>query len=173
MSLFLIPLCLAPWACTNKFPFSPVPSFPVIPTPTSTPAMTPTPDLTPVCCFTSVTVPFPALSTLSGAPKPLYLGASVLVVRSLADWQTYCGTTTPPAPPVDFSAQMMLVAAGGWICGQAPSFVSVCEGPTQVAVSIRGPAMPDCFVVYNGTVAVAVDQSALPVVWNVIPGYVP
>jgi hypothetical protein len=139
--------------------------FPATPTPAQTATGTP---CTPVN-MTSVSVAYPSSAAVSTAPFPSGLGAHVFVIRDETDWEAYCGTTTPPLPPVDFSSQMILVAAGGWVCNMKPSFVGVCEGTGQVTVNIAPPGTPMCYIDVNGTVAVAVPNSPSPVVWDVGP----
>lgn len=76
---------------------------------------------------------------------------------------------TPPAPPVDFNTQMILVFLTENDCFENLSLTSVCEGLTQVTVdltlTIYSPNI--CYAIAYGCVGVAVPQSNLPVVWVV------
>lgn len=168
MKKYLVLFCFIlfgalPLACHSPFPISPAP------VPTPAPFSTPTSVTTPVCGYTNVSVPYPSPSAVAAALYPSNPGAHYFVVRDAADWQAYCGSSTPPAPPVDLGSQMLLIVASGWICGLHPSFASVCETGSNVVATVNPPGIPACYYVINGTVAVAVNNTSLPVTWNILP----
>jgi hypothetical protein len=157
-SLFIV-LCLAPWACTRPFPVGPVPSAPPTSTPTptitlasastrtSTPTVTAT--TTSACGFTSVIVPTPV--TAASAP-----GTFFYVIRTLADWQSYYGSTSAPAPPATLGSQMILinlqsVPVSQYILPYLP-YTGVCAGVTYAYESDLNYPTPSAS--YNYTVSV-------------------
>ncbi len=81
------------WACHPTLPVTPTPPVPTV---------TPTMGATPVCGFTSVTLPTPV--TAPSAP-----GTFFFVIRTLADWQNYYGSTSAPVPPANLANQMILI----------------------------------------------------------------
>jgi hypothetical protein len=167
--LILLFLTSLPLACKRPWP--------VMPNPGPAPTITPTINMTPVCGFTQI-----SLGTHS-------LKAGPSVIRSLADWQTFCSygmgtlTLTPvptptsfPAPPVDFSTQMMIVYVTTICPTFTYAFTSVCEGPTQITVT--GNYVDACLFCNVGAswgtfTALVVPQSSLPVVndFTSIPCY--
>lgn len=156
---------LFPLACRSPLPIGPT----LFSTPTTTPISTPTPVTTSVCGFTNVSVPYPCSSAIAAAGSPSNRGTYYFVIRSSADWQAYCGSSTPPAPPVDLNSQMLLIIASAWFCGQHSTFGSVCETGRDVVATINPPGIVYCNYVVAGTVAVAVNNTSLPVDWNIIP----
>jgi hypothetical protein len=156
--LFLV-LCFAPWACQQPIAMSPaVP--PVVPTAT--------PDTTPVCGFSVVSL---GTSSLSAGPS---------IIRSLADWQTFCSygtgtiplgptpTPTPPPPPVDFSSQMLILMVSPVCASSTLQVTSVCEGPSTITVTannVQACAICNMAANWGYFSALAVPQSSLPVTW--------
>lgn len=98
------------------------------------------------------------------------------VLRSLADWQAYYETwdspSNVPAPPVDFTSQMLIVYGVNTSCDMTVySVSSVCEGPDQVTISVTVTDSITCYECYAIShtylpLAVAVPQSNLPVVMD-------
>lgn len=141
-----------------------------MPNPGPAPTITPTINLTPVCGFTQISL---GMHALNAGPS---------VIRSLADWNTFCSygsgtlTLTPvptptsyPAPPVDFSSQMLILFERAMCDFSTYDFISVCEGPTQITVT--GNIIDACFTCNAGSswanyTALVVPQSSLPVVDN-------
>jgi hypothetical protein len=125
--IFLFVAALAPLACKGHGPVSPKSGdddgSTVTNTPTPTVANTPTTG----CGMAPVTLPAPVVPvTISGvvypfqppaASSPATIFSSPLfnwpssgyVIRNLSDWQAFYGTSTTPAPPVNFSTQMIIV----------------------------------------------------------------
>ncbi len=155
--LSLILMALVPMACTTGRG-----------TPLTPPVLTPTPTATTVCGFTPVTLPSRVVSV--SVPN-------TTLIHNLTEWNAYysasfglIGTPAPvPAPPVDFSTQMLLM---GWtsVCpGQMINLVSVCEGPTQITADFT--TQVPCVLCSVATTfgipwAVAIPQSSLPLVVN-------
>jgi|GEM_PF-1956243 len=175
-------------------------------TPTITSTSTPFPPVgtqtfvsTPGCGFTTVTVatpivpasPFyPSLTPLPTPTNNYPLMGQNLVIRSLADWQAYYGSTSAPAPPVDFNSQMLIInlgvvngntiAGGGTFVPINPSIQSVCWDNNQITISctlfLKGTCGPIQITpgltptppnwIYAPT-AVVVPLSNLPAFWNV------
>jgi hypothetical protein len=195
---------IVPVACSRHYSVSPLPVPTITLTPTatathtftSTPTSTPTIASTPGCGFTNISVPTPAVinpplvsATFTDIPGSTY------VIRNLADWQAYYGSSSAPPQPVDFSQYMILVdlQAGGNYSGV--SVVSVCWDDSQVTVIADVYPPCDCtsrgpIGIYFGTpsptptftpsptpsptpipipykaTAIAVPISSLPVVWQ-------
>ena len=153
--------------CIGKFP------LPAAPAPPATPTATPIP--TPICGIAAA-IPLagfgPSWAGYSQTNPPT--SAPFCVIRNAADWQAFWGTSTPPAPPVDFALQMLVIVVNYGICPMRnASITDVCEDSSQVAVAVKDPdhssydalcAGP--FAVYTA-MAVAVNSSNLPVVWTV------
>jgi len=168
--LFLLVLSAAPWACkpypilpTGPFP---VPTFPTTPTPTAT-AVT-----TPVCVFAPVTVILPLVPPVLPWSGPSSVTSKTYVIRSMADWQAYYGSATPPAPPVNFANQMLLVIITPNICGVV-NITSACSDGTQITVEFFEATLCNALIPGDETRAVAVPQSTLPVVWDIHYGLAP
>jgi hypothetical protein len=134
---------------------TPIPNSPTFTaTPTATlassnsPTITATPNQTliPYNCgaYNLVMVPTPGgnVSSLPTAPLPgggFPISEATYVIRTLANWQTYCGSTTI-TPPVDFNTQMLIINSQivpfGW-CGGNVAFTGVCQGPSQVTIGVN------------------------------------
>ncbi len=169
ISLFLIVLGLASWACDRKYPVAPVPGLPPTNTPTQTLTSTPTATATvtfvstPGCGFSFVTIPTPVTPPIPNSEAGLAIGNPVpgtdYVIRSLSDWQNYYGATSAPTPPVNFSTQMILINVQAYTFSEPipgnPGFgtipQSVCWTSTEMSVSclletynnpIVGPSFP-------------------------------
>ncbi len=140
----------------------------------NTPTPTPGTGSSPCFNFTAVSVPYPASLSLSSSFAGL--NVSTYVIRSMADWQAYCGPSNQAAPPVDFSTQMIIIyyeiMPNGW-CGGQIHYSSICEDSNQITVSVtylegqqgtHAEGAPPSLVVE----AVSVPTSNLPVIWNVI-----
>ncbi|HEV2355503.1 MAG TPA: hypothetical protein VGR89_14740 [Puia sp.] len=157
--LVFLTLSLAPWACQQPITLGP-----------QTPFQTPTPTAitTPVCGFTLISLGNRALN------------AGPSVIRSLADWQTFCSyptgtipltpnpTPVIPAPPVDFSSQMLIVYVTPVCPWTTLQVTNVCEGPFQITVSANN--VHACFNCNMGATwgsfsGIVVPQSGLPVTW--------
>jgi hypothetical protein len=161
--------------------------LPFPPLPISTPTNIPTYVSTPGCGFTRVAVPTPVIPPVSTAYTFLSVGDPVpgnnYVVRNLAQWQSYYGSSSAPTPPVDFSSQMLLINVQAYTL-PPPSFGTsvqqVCWTSNEITVScllMRGnvpihilqtpvpsptptPVVTEYFVT-----ALAVPISSLPVTW--------
>jgi len=155
--LMAMPLFLAPWACRRPVNIGPIPT----PTPTLTPITTP------LCGFTPIEL----------GERSVYAGPNV--IRSYSDWRTFCSypvglllttpTVTPtiPAPPVDFSKQMIIVYMDVGCPPPVYTVNDVCEGPTQITVyGTRVEPCVFCNVAsFTGSAhGLVVPQSNLPVV---------
>ncbi|HVZ79188.1 MAG TPA: hypothetical protein VHE12_00145 [bacterium] len=157
---------------------------PATPTPTATVPSTSTPSATPspiapiptidpnaVCGFTVVTVPTNTTPTnLSALEVPIVNvsnlpTANCLVIRSFADWQNWCGTATPPAPPVDFSQQMLVETFLSSGCLGHSTLDNVCVGPSQVILykTFHPAAQSFCWAQAQIPIWVAIPQNNLPI----------
>src|SRR5579885_185128 len=98
---------------------------------------TATPSGGPVSCLSFSLVAVPAPAYLSPTSLSSGVSLSTYVLRTLADWQTYCGTASLPAP-VDFNTQMILVydetLSNGW-CGGQITLSTICRDASRVTVS--------------------------------------
>jgi hypothetical protein len=186
--LFLIVfLGLVSWACRRPLPVFPTP--PGIATPTST--VTPS---NPVCGFTPVSnsVPVtitPVVTVIIATPSaytpvvytpspvdtpaitypnpPIPFTGVTNVFTTLAQFQALFNWV----PSVNFSTQMVLEAALPEGCQTNDSITSVCEGPTQIIVDLTeshpAPNSIQCFAQGLMLIPIAVNQSNLPVVWQI------
>jgi len=174
-SVFIV-LGLAPWACNRQYPLAPAPAFtPTFTlTPTSTftalPTKTSTPTSTPTATATSVCQPVHTTPVIVG-PVNQEMGGTTALYQSLAQWQV----GGLPAPPVDFSTQMVILIVPP-SCNNPVSSVAVtgiCEDSNQITISgIKSPYCGSvCSYYMSGqtTMAygIALPQSNLPVVWNI------
>lgn len=165
-----------------------------VPALTLTPSPTPTQSAitTPICGYTSITmpslwgyvltpgvttIPTPGCSNLPaiGGINPvtfIYGGLTnpVYVIQSLTDWQNFYGCTNPqPIPPVDLNAQMIFVFEYQG-CFDSLSSLNVCETQSQVMVSIQDLVHhPNCNAILMGGqfLAVAAPKSNLPINWQI------
>jgi hypothetical protein len=147
LGLFAAVFFAVAWSCNRLIFISPHPAPTSTLTPTATQTSTVT--LTPVCSFTPVTVPTPVLAP-SGPATVLY------VIRTLADWQNYYGSTSAPAPPATLGSQMILinlqsVPVTQYILPYLP-YTGTCNGTTYVYESDTNYPTPD--PQYNYTVSV-------------------
>ena len=187
MIVIFLPL-LAPFACQKKYE---IPSAPI---PATTPTFTPTPLTTPVCGFTPfpnnafALSPVPTLAvttvitsytpTITPSPVPTAVisypnppgvfSGPTTVLRTLAQFQAFFGNWVPP---VDFNTQMVLEAALPVGCSVTDRITGVCEGPTQITVNLTqsspNPYGPQCNEQGVGFFPIAVNQSDLPIVWQI------
>jgi len=165
------------------------PSAPAHPTPTPTATLTVTPTITPTyvstpgCGFTLLTIPTPVTAPVDTTPSyavPGPVPGVDYVVRNLSDWQNYFGSTAAPAPPVDFSSQMILINEQAYTfnpligVGFGTGPVSVCWTNSEVTVScnyfsgqslypIQITPVPD--VTQYFIIGLSVPISSLPVTW--------
>jgi hypothetical protein len=98
-------------------------------------------------------------------------GAPFVIIRNQADWDALYGSSTPPAAPVSFSTDMIIIVSNAICCPtETTSIAMVCEGLTGVNITVNeiAPSV-QCYMVCIGTVlsAVAVPNSNLPVTWTV------
>lgn len=98
-------------------------------------------------------------------------GAPFTIIRTQADWDALYGSSSPPAAPVDFATDMLIIVSNALCCPTLiTSITGVCEGAGQVNISVneRTPEV-ECYVVCLGSTysAVAVPTSNLPVTWTV------
>jgi hypothetical protein len=173
ISLFLIVLCLAPWACTRSYLLGPVsglsPTNTPTPTLTSTPTATSTATIvsTPGCGFTVITIPTPVIPLVSSSEAGLGIGNPVpgtdYVIRSLSDWQNYYGSTSAPAPPVNFSTQMILINVQAYTFAEpipgSPGFGTY---PSKV-----------CWTTSGMTVSCLLETYLVPIALPLLPGVTP
>lgn len=173
-----------------KNPMAPLVSGSQTPTSTATPTVTSTPH----CGFTVINVntlyiqssPTPIMTvvvisvatpigtlvwnppTASVTPNttPVPYGGQVRVIHTLVDWQNLYGSQTPP---VDFSTQLILQAYVENDCFGSASFQQVCEDPNQVTATLfKSNVILGCNMVCYMWISAAIDQSNLPVVWQVV-----
>ncbi len=161
-------LLIATWSCERRYTLGPLPiptpvpptatltitlTRTIIPTPTITltPTLTATPTVTstPICGFTSIYVPTPV--TAPSGP-----GTFFYVIRTLADWQNYFGSASPPAPEATLGSQMILInlqsiAVTQYILPYLP-YTTICDGETDIYESDTNYPTPG--PVYNYTVKV-------------------
>ncbi len=165
--IFFVGTVLAPWACNRHV------AVPTVPQPTATPTATSTPtvNLTPVCGMGLVSLPPLTFYIYASVPNPL---------RTLADWQTFCeaggyGPSNIPAPPVDFSTQMIFFTGTPVCAPYISSICNVCEGPTQTVVTVNQRTLwYQCYVYtpyYASLSACSAPQYDQPVSWNVTNGF--
>ena len=137
------------------------------------PSSTPSTGSTTCFSFSFVSVPNPA--TVSTTAWSAGVSVATYAIRSLADWQAYCGSTNPPSPPVDLNTQMILVyyetIRNGW-CGGQITFSSVCQASNQLTVSVsyvNGEQGTMTIGAPPSTVvqAVTIPISGFPVSWSV------
>lgn len=157
-----------PLACNQKFPLIPSSGTPV-------PTATFTSTFTPVCYFSGSGMAGAALpggaNLGSAAQTNPAGGAPFVIIRSQADWDALYGSSTPPAPPVSFSADMLIIVSNAVCCpSETTSIAQVCEGSSGVSITVSeiSPSA-QCYVVCPGSIlsAVAVPNSNLPVTWSV------
>ena len=164
---------MGPWACQGgSVSMSPLP----LPAGPSLPQATPTPtvNLNPVCGSTPVAMPSGIYSLLD---------SGVQVIHDSPEWNQYASsplavviyptpqpTPTPIPTPVDFTQQMLVVAAIPQPCYNTTlTITDVCEGPSQVTVYVDSSSCASCPMCNMAsrwamiTSAVAVPQSSLPV----------
>ena len=165
---------LAAFACFGLLILGSLPSGCGRP-PIAPPAPVPTATATPDCGMSSpITLPdlFPmAVYNQTNPPT----SAPFCVVRSTADWQAFWGTSSPPASPVDFNTQMLIIVENYGICPvRTASILGVCEDTNQVSVSVKDPDHTSYNSMCAGPLylgyhvsAVAVNNSNLPVTWTV------
>ena len=101
------------------------------------------------------------------SPPQVFSGATT-VFHTLADFQAFFGNWVPP---VDFNTQMVLEATLPVGCLVSDYITSVCEGPTQITVNLTeafpNPYGPQCNAQGWVNFPIAVNQSNLPVVWQI------
>jgi hypothetical protein len=173
-----------------KNPMAPLVSGSQTPTSTATPTVTSTPHCgftvvninafniqsspTPIVTVVVIPVATPIgttawyLPTSSVTPNttPVTYGGQVRVIRTLVDWQNLYGSQTPP---VDFSTQLILQAYVENDCFSRASFQQVCEDPNQVTATLfKSNAILGCNMICYMWISAVVDQSNLPVVWQVV-----
>ena len=175
-------LGLVSWACRRPLPVFPNPPGAFTPTPTSTIQ----PVSTVVCGFTPVpnnyiimTVTFtpgpsypptaiPTYGPVVTYPNPPVFFTNGNVFHTLAQFQAVFGNWVPP---VNFNNQMVLEATLPAGCFTTDIITSVCEGPTQITVNLTqihpDPNGPQCNAQGEGMIPIAVNQSNLPVVWQI------
>ena len=138
---------------------------------------TSTPSAGPATCFNFISVSVPPPATVSPSPWSGGVSLASYAIRSLADWQAYCGSTNPPAPPVDLNTQTILVyyetIRNGW-CGGQITFSSVCQASNQLTVSVSYVNGEQGTVIVGASPstviqAVAVPASNFPTVWSITP----
>ncbi len=169
---------LVPLACQKNYYLGPLSTTPTF---TPTPTGTPTATSTPVCYFGApglVGAALPSGANPSAVPQTNPAGgAPFTIIRTQADWDALYGTSSPPAAPVDFSTDMLIIVSNALCCPSLiTSIAGVCEGAGQVNITVseRVPAV-ECYEVCFGSTysAVAVPTSNLPVTWTVadfLPG---
>lgn len=136
---------------------------------------TSTPSAGPATCFNFSSVSVPPPATVSPSPWSGGVSVASYAIRSLADWQAYCGSTNPPSPPVDLNTKMILIyyetIRNGW-CGGQITFSSICQDSNQLTVSVsyvngeQGTSImgaPPSVMIQ----AIALPHSILPVVLDV------
>jgi hypothetical protein len=116
---------------------------------TSTRTSTPTATTTPFCGFTSVSVPTPV--NAPSAP-----GTFFYVIRTLADWQNYYGSTSAPTPPANLGSQMILINLQSVpvtdIIYPSSPLTEVCGGTTFITSGPTSPVPPALAYSYSVSV---------------------
>lgn len=179
-------LALSPLACYKNYHVAALPAKAFTPTPTAT--LTPVcgysvaPVSNPLTPFPTVEVfwkPVTPTPTWNDGPvtgfgsgttfPPMTPTPSVIethdlftgtVIRTLADWQTYYGSATPP---VDFNTLMLLIYVENRCCLGGQTITSVCETSDEVQLTITIIPAINCWAICLEYGAVAVPQSDLPV----------
>jgi hypothetical protein len=171
-----------------------VPTATSTPIPTSTSTADFTATLTPLsnnntaCAYTTANLPsivnmtfyvaMTPVQVISPAVTPVSLGSGMTmisvppVLRNLSDWQAFygawVGSTSIPAPTVDFSTQMVIIYGANSICsGTSYTVNSACPTNGQIVVSITATTSCITCQAINDVwtpLAVVVPQSNLPVI---------
>lgn len=172
------PLMPTPTPSSTPVPPTSTPTF----SPTTVPFPSPVPTVNPnsICGFSQVTTALGNTPTnLANLQVPIYYGSTLngpvttwTAIRSLADWQNWCGNLNPvPAPPVNFSQQMIVIIPAFPPCPMT-TLNNICEGTTEISFNFTtylppGPVgclgqIPTTVFRYSDTVAIP--QSGLPFV---------
>jgi hypothetical protein len=163
------------WAC-SRLPVTPSGMTTSTPTPTLNATSTPTPTVTITPdCYDGTSLP--GLSLPSGANLGLFNqtnplgGAPFTIIRSQSDWDTLYGSSTPPAPPVNFNADMIIIVSNAVCCPSVNTAIAlVCESASGVSITVSEISPTNqCYTVCPGSIlsAVTVPNSNLPVTWTV------
>ncbi len=159
---------LLPIACNKTYTLGPSSAPPV-----STATVTST--ITPFCYFGGggmLGVSLPGGANLGSVHQTNPVGgAPFVIIRSQADWDALYGSSTPPAAPVTFGEDMLIIVSNAVCCpSETTGIAQVCESSSGVSITVSEIVPPyQCFEVCYGAnlSAVAVPNSNLPVTWTV------
>jgi hypothetical protein len=101
---------------------------------------------------------------MGGLPIPVF------VIQNQAQWLSFYGCSNPPpAPTVDFTAQMVILLQYQG-CFDSPGFANVCETSNGVTISIQDMIHePQCMAltIPPSYMAITAPNSNLPISWQI------